>query len=152
MPRLKRNAPDLLKNGPLLLVRIEPVLAVQEAMRADGDEIPTASILALIDTGANGTLIQTAVVAGLGFESLGTVFLLTPSTLEPLARQEYRVRLVLSEDIAFEVDVVEAPLAGQSIQGLIGRDILQLLKFTYDGPQSQFTIDAGAGTGGGKAA
>ena len=149
MPRLKRDAPDLLKNGPLLHVRVEPVLAVQESMLTEGDEIPTSSILALIDT---GTLLQTAVVTGLGFEALGTVFLLTPSTSEPLARQEYRVRLVLSEDIAFEVDVVEAPLAGQGIQGLIGRDILQLLKFTYDGPKSQFTLDAGAGTGGGKAA
>lgn len=140
MPRLERSAPDLLRNGPLLQVRIEPVLAVQEAMRADGEEVPFASAVTLIDTGASGTLIQTAIVAGLGFVSLGTVFLRTPSTIEPLARDQYRIRLVLSEDIAFEVEVVEAPLTGQGIQGLIGRDILQFLKLAYDGPKSRFSI------------
>ena len=124
----------------MLRVRIEPVLAVQDAMRVDGEEVPSASALALIDTGASGTLIQTAIVAGLNFVSLGTVFLRTASTIEPLARDQYRIRLVLSEDIAFEVEVVEAPLTGQGIQGLIGWDALQFLKLTYDGPNSRFSI------------
>ncbi len=140
MPRLERRAPHLLQNGPLLQVRIEPVLAVQEAMRADGEEVPSASALMLVDTGASGTLLQTAIVAGLGFVSLGTVFLRTPSTTDPLARNQYRIRLVLSEDITFEVEVVEAPLVGQGIQGLIGRDILRFLTLTYDGPNSRFSI------------
>ena len=140
MPCLERTAPDLLRNGPLLPVRIEPVLAVQEAMRADGEEVPFASALTLTDTGASGTLIQTAIVAGLGFVSLGTVFLRTPSAIEPLARDQYRIRLVLSEAIAFEVEVVEAALTGQGIQGLIGRDILQFLKLTHDSPRSRFSI------------
>ncbi len=140
MPHLERTAIDLLRKGPLLTVRIEPVFAVQDAMRADGEEVPFASALMLIDTGASGTLVQTSIVTGLGFVSLGTVFLRTPSTIEPLARDQYRIRLVLSEDIAFELEVVEAPLTGQGIQGLLGRDILKFLKLTYDGPQSQFSL------------
>lgn len=60
--------------------------------------------------------------------------------MEPLARSQYRIRLVLSEDIAFEVDVVEAPLTGRGTQGLIGRDILIFLKLTYDGPKNRFRI------------
>jgi hypothetical protein len=57
-----------------------------------------------------------------------------------LIRYEYRVRVVLSKTIAFETDVVEAPLIGQNVQCLIGRDILEQLVFTYDGPNSRFTL------------
>ena len=137
---LERSNPSLVKAGPVLAVRVETVLAVQEAMQADGEAVPSASTTMLIDTGASGTLIQTAVVTSLGFVSLGTVFLRTPTTTEPVPRDQFLVRLVLAEDIAFEVEVVEAPLVDQGIQGLIGRDILRLLKFVYDGPGSRFTI------------
>jgi len=116
------------------------VLAVQSVLTSDGQPIPSVSILVLLDTGASGTLLQTNVVTGLGQESLGTVFLLTPSTTEPIARQQFRIRLVFAADMAFEVDVVEAPLIGQNIQGLIGRDILQFLKLTYDGPNNRFSL------------
>lgn len=97
----------------------------------------------LIDTGASGTLVQTDVLNRLGLESLGTVFLRTPTTTEPVARSQYLVRIVLSEGIAFEVEVVDAPLSGQGIQGLIGRDILDQLVFTYNGPKNQYTIPYG---------
>ncbi len=143
MPRLSRTVQTLQRDGPLLRVQIEPVLASQKAMLADGEEIPSISAVMLIDTGASGTLVQTATIARLGLESLGTVFLRTPTTIEPVARRQYLVRIVLSENIAFEVEVVDAPLTGQGIQGLIGRDILDQLVFTYNGPKKQFIVKYG---------
>lgn len=143
MPRLSRTIPNLKREGPLLRVQVEPVLASQKAMLADGEEVPSISAVLLIDTGASGTLVQTDVINRLGLESLGTVFLRTPTTTEPVARSQYLVRIVLLEGIAFEVEVVDAPLTGQGIQGLIGRDILDQLVFTYDGPENQLVVTYG---------
>lgn len=140
MPRLKQDDPRLRKDGPTVEVRVEPILDAQRLMRADGDEVPSILIRALVDTGASGTLVQTSVIKRLGLEWIGTVLLTTPSTTKPLERYEYRVRVVLSESIAFETDVVEAPLVGQKVQCLIGRDILEYVVFTYDGPNSRFSI------------
>ena len=140
MPRLERTTHTLRRDGPVLQIRVEPVLEAQAAMRADGDEIPSATILALLDTGASGTLIQTSVVDGMGLDWISEVRLRTASTVEPLIRYEYRLRLVLSENIVFEVDAVEGPLVGQKVQCLIGRDILEQVVLIYDGPRSRFSV------------
>jgi len=42
--------------------------------------------------------------------------------------------------MAFEVDAVEGALIDQNVQCLIGRDILEEVSFTYDGPNSRFSI------------
>ena len=141
MSRIKRVAPRLRRDGPILEVRIEPVLAAQKVMRDEGGEVPSILVGALIDTGAFGTLAQTSVIEGMGLASIGTALLTTPSTTKPLVRREYRVRIVLSKTVAFETDIVEESLTGQNIQCLIGRDILEEVVFTYDGPNSRFSIN-----------
>ena len=103
--------------------------------------MPSVSLSALLDTGASGTVIRASALAGLGLESTGTVFINTPSTTAPLKSVEYRVRLVLSKTAAIETYVVEAPLGGQPVQCLIGRDILEVCRFVYDGPKRQFTLN-----------
>ena len=140
MPRLKRVEPRLRRDEPILEVRLEPVLAAQKLMRDDAEEVPSVSIKALIDTGASGTLVQTSVVEGMGLSPFDTALLTTPSTTQPLRCRLYRVRLVFSKTVAFETNVVEGPLIGQNVQCLIGRDILEHVVFTYDGPNSRFSI------------
>ncbi len=46
MPRLKRVEPRLRRDGPVLEVRIEPVLTVQKLMWDDAEEVPSVSIKA----------------------------------------------------------------------------------------------------------
>ena len=140
MPRLKRTLGDLTRNGPTLDIRIEPVLGVQELLLAAGQEIPFVSIRGMVDTGASGTLIENEFFQSLGIESYDLVRLHTASTTAPLTRGKYRVRVVLSDSIAFEIDAVDGSLAGQNIQCLIGRDVLEYVVFTYDGPNSRFSI------------
>ena len=140
MPRLKQASPRLKRDGAIIEVQVEPVLAAQEVMQADGDEIISVPVRALIDTGASGTLIQTSAIRRLGLEQIGTVLLTTPSTTKPLVRYQYRVRIVLSKTMAFETNVIEGALVGQDIECLIGRDILHEVVFTYDGPNSRFSI------------
>ena len=141
MPHLKQVSPNLRRDGPTLEVQIEPVLAAQRVMQVDGDEVISVPIRVLIDTGASGTLVQTSVIERLGLDRIGTVLLTTPSTAKPLVRYQYRVRIVLSKTIAFETNAVEGALIGQDIECLIGRDILEEVVFTYDGPNNRFSIN-----------
>ena len=140
MPRFKQTTPKLRRDGPILEVQVEPVLAAQKVMQVDGDEISSVPVRALIDTGASGTLVQASVIEKLGLEQIGTVLLTTPSTTRPLVRYQYHVRIVLSRTIAFETNIVEGALVGQDIECLIGRDILEQVLFTYDGPNSRFSL------------
>ena len=126
MPRLKRTLGDLTRSGPTLDIRLEPVLGVQEILRTEGQAVPSVGILGMIDTGASSTLVQNAVFPQIG--------------IEPLLRGKFRVRVVLTPTVAFEVDAVEGALIGQNVQCLIGRDILEHVVFTYDGPNSRFSI------------
>ncbi len=126
--------------GPVIPVQVGPILETHEAWRRERGAVPSATILALLDTGASGTLVRTSVLERLGLEAAGPVFLNTPSTTEPEERSEYRIRLVLAKNIVFETDVVEAPLGGQHVQCLIGRDILDVCRFVYDGPRRRFTL------------
>ncbi len=140
MPRLKRTLGDLTRTGPTLDIRLEPVLGVQEILRAEGQAVPSVKLLGMIDTGASGTLVQSAVFPQLGIESSTSVRLRTASTVAPLLRGKFRVRVVLTPTVAFEVDAVEGALIGQNVQCLIGRDILEEVIFTYDGPNSRFSV------------
>jgi hypothetical protein len=126
--------------GPIVSARIEQVLAVQEMLRTAGEPIPSVSVQALIDTGASGTTVQSSVLHGFDIQPIGRVSLSTPTTLVPEMHLKYRLRIVLSQSIAFETDVVEAPMGGQHVQCLIGRDILDVCRFVYDGPKRQFVL------------
>lgn len=141
MPRFRRTIPDLRRVGPVLPVRIEQVLAVQEILRAEGSPVPSVSVLALLDTGASGTTIQSSVLEAFDIQPVGRVFFSTPSTIEPQIRRQYRLRVALSPGIGFETDVAKAPLGGHHIQCLIGRDILEQCVLSYNGPKNQFTLN-----------
>lgn len=69
MPRLKQVSSRLKRDGPIIEeVQVESVLAAQKVMQADGDEIISVPVRALIDTGASGTLIQTSAIKRLGLD------------------------------------------------------------------------------------
>ncbi len=140
MTRLKRTLGDLTRTGPTLDIRLEPVLGVQEILRAEDQTVPYVNLLGMIDTGASGTLVQSAVFQQIGIEAYTSVRLRTASTIEPLLRGKFRVRVVLTGSIALEVDAVEGALIGQNIQCLIGREILEYVVVIYDGPNSRFSV------------
>ena len=132
----------MVREGPILTIRAEPVLAVQALLRESGEDVPAVELTALVDTGASGTLIQSAVFSQVGIEPYSFAYLRTPSTNEPILCGRYRIRIVLSEALSFEVDAVNGALTGQNLQCLVGRDILQFVKLAYNGPRNQFTITA----------
>lgn len=97
------------------------------------------SIRALIDTGASACVIQEGLAAGLGLTQIGTVSINTPSSTGIQCAQ-YVARLLMSNSVTVETVVIEAPLQGQNIQCLIGRDLLKHGVLVYIGYANLFSL------------
>jgi hypothetical protein len=106
------------------------------------------AVIGLIDTGACGTCIDPAVLAPLELQPTGVVSIHTPSTGGSAVQVlQYDVDIFLvanpgqnSVRSFSTVPIIEAPLVGQGIQALIGRDILKDCLLIYDGQASSFTL------------
>jgi hypothetical protein len=93
----------------------------------------------MIDTGATGSVIQQGLAAQLGLNPVGLVQIHTPSSTNVVC-YEYAVRLVFPNNVVFEGTVIEAPLQGQHIQCLIGRDVLAQAVLVYIGYSNLFSL------------
>jgi hypothetical protein len=92
----------------------------------------------LIDTGASNTNVQDGLLAPLGLTPTGSIPTFTPTTGNvPVNCDQYDVTIIFPNAIPFgwqfqTVPVIECkPLTG-SIQGLLGRDILNRCVLTYN--------------------
>lgn len=87
----------------------------------------------MIDTGATGTVLSQALAATLGIQPVGTAYINTPSSTKVLCDQ-YVVQIVFPNKVRIgSIIITEAPLQGQHIQCLIGRDVLQHGLLVYTG-------------------
>jgi len=93
----------------------------------------------MIDTGATGSVIQEGLAAKLGLQPIGVTQISTPSSTN-VDCYEYAVRFAFPNNVMAEGTVIEAPLKGQHIHGLIGRDVLQHAVLVYIGYAGQFTL------------
>lgn len=140
MPSFTVAVPDLRAIGPIVEIRIAVPQAVEAIFASSGQPAPSpVSVTAMIDTGASGTVIQAGIAARLGLNPVGVVAINTPSSTGVLCAQ-YAVRLIFPNNVVGEAVVTEAPLTGQHIQGLIGRDVLSQAVLVYIGYTNQFTM------------
>jgi hypothetical protein len=79
------------------------------------------------------------VIRQLGLEPIGVVNISTPSS-ESIRCYQYSVRLVFPNNVIVEAIAIEAPLKGQQIECLVGRDVLAHGVFVYTGYINQFTL------------
>jgi len=93
----------------------------------------------MIDTGAGVTAIQAGTVSALGLNPVGVQTVTTPSSTNVLC-QEFAVRLLFPKNIIYQGTVIEAPLQGQHIQALLGRDVLAFATLVYVGSEGFVTI------------
>jgi hypothetical protein len=93
----------------------------------------------MIDTGATGSVIQQGVPAQLGLQPVGITYTNTPSSTN-VACPEYLVRLIFPNNVLVETSIIEAPLQGQHIQCLVGRDVLAHGVFVYIGYTNLFSL------------
>jgi hypothetical protein len=94
-----------------------------------------------VDTGAAASVITPETAALLRLRSVGVVSVHTPTTIEPVLCRQFHVNVYFSAAFAIEnVVVIEAPLTGQAVQCLIGRDVLARGVLVYDGLHNHFSV------------
>ncbi len=142
MPHLTASLQNLAATGPVLNLMVTVSQGLAQALRARGRPVPApVSVMAMIDTGAAATVITPAVAAGLAIQPTGTSLMVTPSTHQPVSALQYHVDLVLPNNLTVHgVRAIAAPLLGQHIQCLIGRDVLSFAVLTYLGHANMFVL------------
>jgi hypothetical protein len=140
LPSFEVSAPDLRGSGPVIQAFIGPSREHIIAFGAQSIAAPI-SISALIDTGAASTVITSQTASLLRLRSVGVARIHTPTTVEPVLCRQFYVNIYLSETFVIEdILATEAPLTGQAVQCLVGRDILSRGVFTYSGVDNLFRL------------
>ena len=140
MPSLTQRIPDLQKVGPVIEVTLTPSAVFLQKMNVSPSDVKAVKLLAMIDTGATGTVISNGVAAILGINPVGMTSINTPSSANVNCNQ-FDVQILFPNNVNFSsIVVIEAPLQGQHIQCLIGRDILQHGVLIYTGYDNSFTL------------
>lgn len=140
MPSFTSQVPNLQSVGPVVEVRIAVGSAVEAALNKTGTAIPApVPAVAMIDTGASGTVVQQGMASELGLRPIGLTSINTPSATN-VHCYEYSLRLIFPTNVVFETTAIEAPLQGQHIQCLIGRDVLGQGVFVYIGYSNLFSL------------
>ena len=114
--------------------------ALESQMRAASEVVPApVQLQAMIDTGATSTVIQQGIASKLGLKPVGVAHITTPSSTG-VPCFEYAVRYLLPNNVVVNGVVIEAPLEGQQIQALIGRDVLAHGVLVYIGYMGSYTL------------
>ena len=128
-----------------LYVGVGEILA--DILKADGEKLPASiELLAVVDTGAEMTVIEERFLEKLGLPPLGQLEVNTVSSgSEPVVSNIYAVEIALAGDVtgvlSANLQVVAATdLSRLGVQMLLGRDVLRRLVLNYDGPASEFTL------------
>jgi len=140
VPSFTTQNPNLQAVGPIVELRIAVGSSLENALKKADVSLPSpVTAVGMIDTGATGTVIQQGIASQLGLNPIGVVFINTPSSTN-VRCLEYLVRLVFPNNVVVETTAIEAPLQGQHIQCLIGRDTLAHGVLIYIGYTNTFTL------------
>ena len=140
MPSFTTQVPNLQDVGPVIEVRLAVGAIIEDVLRRDDQSVPpSVQALAMIDTGATGTVVREDIVKQLNLNPVGTTLINTPSSTN-VKCYEYLLRLLFPNNVIVEAVVIAAPLQGQHIQCLIGRDVLRHSVFIYTGYINSFTL------------
>jgi|HubBroStandDraft_2_1064218.scaffolds.fasta_scaffold89083_2 predicted aspartyl protease len=145
MPGFTSTRPNLEADGPTLDIIIRPPILMLQALAAgpSGQMVPATQVqaVAMVDTGAQGTVITPAIAQQLGLQPTGSALAGGATGHAPVSANVYNVDIIFGAGVLVpNVAVMELPLAGQKIQALIGRDILRHGMLIYLGHANQFTL------------
>jgi predicted aspartyl protease len=142
MPSFTNQVANMVTIGPIVEVAVAPSFIFAQSMAKKGKTLPApVRAVAMIDTGAAGTVVTPSLVKQLGLNPVGITKLSTPTTTEPVEVLQYNISLSFPNNVGVSsIIVIEAPLGGQHIQCLIGRDVLRNAVLTYIGYMNQFTL------------
>lgn len=119
---------------------VTPSVPYMKAMGLTPPQVKAIKVSAMIDTGATGTVLSQGLAETLGIKPVGSTSINTPSSTNVMCHQ-YDVQIVFPNQVTMEsIVIIEAPLQGQHIQCLIGRDVLQHGVLIYTGYDNSFTL------------
>jgi hypothetical protein len=135
-------------NGPIIQVQIEVPSALAARLQATGQPIPApVDGIALIDTGATITSIDAASLTRLGINPVGIANVGTAGGPQRLSTYPVRFTFPGTPLPGFEIpSVIGVDLTGQTVLNqrpliaLIGRDILSMGVFVYNGSAGMFSL------------
>ena len=141
MPSFTAQLPDLVSTGPIVELLISPARELVEALEAENKGVPASvKTIAMIDTGATSSVARPDLIRQMGIEPIGLVKISTPSDTEVECLQ-YQASFIFPNNVAVETsELIAAPLQGQPIQCLIGRDVLEHGVFIYNGYAQIITL------------
>ena len=132
---------DLEASGPVINVELSVSAAYAQVLKAAGLPIPgPLNVAALIDTGADATVVQSGLAAQLGLAATRMVLASTPTSKNERLPVHY-MRVAFDHSTSWEGSVIEASLPLQSVKCLVGRDILAGASLEYRGRENTFTIE-----------
>jgi predicted aspartyl protease len=141
VPSFTTQHPDLRATGPLTPVRITLSQPAEQAIRRASGNVPAPiEALALIDTGASGTVIREGIADRLGIVPVGVAQVQTAG--HSVQCYEYLVTLAFQNKVVIQnAKVIQAPMQSQQqVECLIGRDVLQHGVLIYTGYINQFAL------------
>jgi len=140
MPSFTAQVPNLMASGPVVQINLAVGTILEELLKKADQNIPSpVQVTAMIDTGATRTVVHDDIVNQLNLNPVGTALITTVSSTN-IQCYEYLVRLLFPNNVIVETVAIAAPLRGQNIQCLIGRDVLQHGVFIYTGYINAFTL------------
>jgi predicted aspartyl protease len=130
---------NLEKNGAIFDIIVLPSINFLKVNNIQNPEF--IQIPAMIDTGASCSVIQSELLKIIGISPIGLTSINTPSS-ENVPCNKYDVQLMLPNHsgLSHSIVVIEAPLKGQNIKFLIGRDVLKNGILIYNGYDNSFTL------------
>lgn len=140
MPSFTSASLDLQATGPIVEIQVAMGTPVELALQTSGKPVSRpVQALAMIDTGASGSVVRQGLPAQLGLSPIGITYISTPSSTN-VPCYEYPVRFIFPNYVVVEATALEAPLRGQNIQCLIGRDVLAGGVLIYIGYSNLFSL------------
>ena len=141
MPSLTLSSPSLQAEGPIIDVLFLISTELEEKYKKDNQEPPKpVSVRALIDTGASHCVIKKEIPEQLGLKPVGSIKINTPSSKDHQCYQYFMRMAIPAHELVYEGVFTAAPLEGQNIACLIGRDLLANGILIYIGYAQQFTF------------
>jgi hypothetical protein len=133
-------------NGAIVDVGVGHSRSHRGRLRTAGAPIPAAvSLRALIDTGADNSSVEPDVIAQLGLPlaALGLANAPAVSGLGPVAYHEADLAVLnpaWPPLVVHDLELLELPLGIPMYQVLIGRDVLAVCDFLYEGRNGRFEL------------
>lgn len=135
-------------SGPLIDVWLAVSAPRRRAMQAKGlVPAPALKLQFIIDTGADTSMVADQHMRSLGVEARGSREIITStSEARATACDSYDVELSIQTfgEPPFVVPALEIlgrPLFNLSIDGMLGRDVLNRVVLSIDGPRMRYRID-----------